>query len=113
MFRLHRSAPAVALMLVAAAMLAPTAQARPAAAAAGGGGSATAIDRHAHDTPLANPVSIPATLQGAPASSAKAARQSDGGTDWNAFFAGAAGSAVIIAMFAGGLGLVRRRTLAA
>ena len=40
-------------------------------------------------------------------------RDSGGGTDWNAVFAGTAGSALIIATGAAGVGLMRRRTLAA
>ena len=63
MTRLHHLASAVAVVLTTAALLAPSAQARPTAAS---GGGAVAIDRHAHDTPLANPVSIP-TTQGAAA----------------------------------------------
>jgi hypothetical protein len=111
MFRLHRLAPAVAVALTTAALLAPSAQARPAVSGAASGGGLTAVDRHAHDTPLANPVSIPATGQ---TTIAKQDRGSGGtGTDWNAVFAGAAGSALIIAMCAGGLSLVRRRTVAA
>ena len=75
--------------------------------------SSTHVDRHAHDTPLANPVTIPATGQ-TTTIVAKQSRESGGtGTDWNAVFAGAAGSALIIAMCAGGLSLVRRRTVAA
>jgi len=110
MTRLHHLASAVAVVLTTAALLAPSAQARPTAAS---GGGAVAIDRHAHDTPLANPVSIP-TTQGAPAGAAQQDRDSGGnGTDWNAVFAGAAGSALIIAIGAGGLSLVRRRALAA
>jgi hypothetical protein len=111
----HRLASAVAVALATAALLAPVAQARPAVAgAASGGGGAVAIDRHAHDTPLANPVSVPTTNRAAPASGAKSDRESGGsGTDWNAVFAGAAGSALIIAMCAGGLSLVRRRALTA
>jgi hypothetical protein len=113
MFRLHRLAPAVAVALATAALLAPTAQARPAVSGAASGGGLTAVDRHAHDTPLANPVSIPTTGQTTTVV-AKQARESGGtGTDWNAVFAGAAGSALIIAMCAGGFSLVRRRTVAA
>jgi hypothetical protein len=113
MFRLHRLAPAVAVALTTAALLAPSAQARPAVSGAASGGGLTAVDRHVHDTPLANPVSIPAT-GGSTTTIAKQDRESGGsGTDWNAVFAGAAGSALIIAMCAGGLSLVRRRTVAA
>jgi hypothetical protein len=36
-----------------------------------------------------------------------------GGTDWSAVFAGAAGSALVIAILAGGIGLVRRRAVTA
>jgi hypothetical protein len=112
MFGLHRLAPAVAVALATAALLAPSAQARPAVAGAASGGDLSAVDRHAHDTPLANPVNIPATGQ-TTTIVAKQDRESGTGTDWNAVFAGAAGSALIIAMCAGGLSLVRRRTVAA
>ena len=114
MFRLHRLAPAVAVALATAALVAPSAQAMPAVSGGGSGGGATAIDRHAHDTPLPNPVNIPATGQSTTIGVAKSDRESGAtGTDWNAVFAGAAGSALIIAMCAGGLSLVRRRTVAA
>jgi hypothetical protein len=115
MLRSHRLAPAVAAALATAALLAPVAQARPVVfGAASGGGGSVAIDRHVHDTPLANPVTVPTTDQAATAGVAKPDRESAGtGTDWNAVFAGAAGSALIIAMCAGGLSLVRRRALAA
>ena len=94
MIRVHRLGPAIAAALATAALLAPVAQARP--------------------TPLANPVSIPTTTPVVTASAAKQNRDSGGGgTDWNAVFAGAAGSALIIAMCAGGLSLVRRRTVTA
>jgi hypothetical protein len=114
MFRIHRLAPAVAVALATAALLAPSAQARPAVSGAASGGGLTAVDRHAHDTPLANPVNIPTTGQSTTAGVAKSDRGSGtAGTDWNAVFAGAAGSALIIAMCAGGFSLVRRRTVAA
>jgi hypothetical protein len=114
MFRLHRLAPAVAVTLATAALLAPSAQAMPAVSGGASGGGLTAIDRHVHDTPLANPVSIPATGQSTTAGVAKSDRETGGtGTDWNAVFAGAAASALIIAMCAGGVSLVRRRTVAA
>jgi hypothetical protein len=113
MFRLHRLAPAVAVALTTAALLAPSAQAMRAVSGGASGGGLTAVDRHAHDTPLANPVDIPTTGQ-TTTTVAKQDRESGGtGTDWNAVFAGAAGSALIIAMCAGGLSLVRRRTVAA
>jgi hypothetical protein len=115
MTRIHRLGPAIAAALATAALLAPVAQARPAVAgAASGGGGVIVIDRHAHDTPLANPVSVPTTTPVVTASAAKQDRGSGGGgTDWNAVFAGAAGSALIIAMCAGGLSLVRPRTVTA
>ena len=116
MIRVHRLGPAIAAALATAALLAPVAQARPtvAGAASGGGGGVIVIDRHAHDTPLANPVSVPATTPVVAAGAAKQNRDSGGGgTDWNAVFAGAAGSALIIAMCAAGLSLVRRRTVTA
>jgi len=116
MIRVHRLGPAIAAALATAALLAPVAQARPAVAgAASGGGGVVVIDRHAHDTPLANPVSVPTTTPVVvAASAAKQDRDSGGGgTDWNAVFAGAAGSALIIAMCAGGLSLVRRRAVTA
>ena len=115
MIRIHRLGPALAAAFATAALLAPVAQAMPAVAgAASGGGGAIVIDRHAHDTPLANPVSVPKTPPVVAAGVAKQARDSGGGgTDWNAVFAGAAGSALIIAMCAGGLSLVRRRTVTA
>ena len=95
MLRYHRLASAVALALVTVALLAPVAQARPAVAGSASGGS-----------------KAPAVLVRTPDAS-KQTREAGSGTDWNAVFAGAAGSALIIAMCAGGLGLVRRRTLAA
>ncbi len=115
MIRVHRLVPTVAAALATAALLAPVAQARPAVSgAASGGGGVVVIDRHAHDTPLANPVSVPTTTPVVAASAAKQNRDSGGGgTDWNAVFAGAAGSALIIAMCAGGLSLVRRRAVTA
>ncbi|HEY7258659.1 MAG TPA: hypothetical protein VH459_06290 [Gaiellales bacterium] len=93
MLRFHRLASAVALALVTVALLAPVAQARPVAAGSGTGGSTAPA--------------VPATTSGTPK------QATGGGTDWNAVFAGAAGSAIIIAMCAGGIGLVRRRALAA
>jgi hypothetical protein len=95
MLRFHRLASAVALALVTVALLAPVAQARPAVAGGASGGS-----------------KAPAVLVSTAAAS-KQSREAGGGTDWNAVFAGAAGSALIIAMCAGGVGLVRRRTLTA
>ena len=81
----------------------------PAVSGGASGGGLTAIDRHAHDTPLANPVVIATTGQSTTAGVAKSDHESGGtGTDWNAVFAGAAASALIIAMCAGGLSLVRR-----
>ncbi|HET7170651.1 MAG TPA: hypothetical protein VFI18_03365 [Gaiellales bacterium] len=90
MLGFHRIASVVGLALVTVALLAPVAQARP--ATAGG-------------------VAAPVTNQTTPAGAAQASRD-NGGTDWNAVFAGAAGGALIIAMGAGGVGLLRRRTLA-
>jgi len=113
MFRLHRLAPAVAVTLATAALLAPSAQAMPAVSGGASGGGLTAIDRHVHDTPLANPVAIPTTGQSTTAVAKPDRGNGGSGTDWNAVFAGAAGSALIIAMCAGGLSLVRRRTVAA
>ena len=114
MSRLHRLAPAVAVALATAALLAPSAQAMPAVSGGASGGGLTVIDRHAHDTPLANPVAVPTTTQNTTAVVAKSDRDTGGtGTDGYAVFAGAAGSALIIAMCAGGLSLMRRRTLAA
>jgi hypothetical protein len=96
MLRFHRLASAVALALVTVALLAPVAQGRPAVAGSATGGS-----------------KAPAVL-GTTAATAKQSREAGGGgTDWNAVFAGAAASALIIAMCAGGIGLVRRRALAA
>jgi len=92
--RFHRLASAVALALVTVALFVPVAQARPTVAGAGSGGGSAPIDR---------PVQTTQTNR----------QDSGGGTDWNAVFAGAAGSALIIAMGAAGVGLVRRRTLAA
>jgi hypothetical protein len=96
MLRFHRLASAVALALVTVALLAPIAQARPAVAGAGSGGSKAPA--------------VLGTTSGTPKQSREAA---DGGTDWSAVFAGAAASALIIATCAGGIGLVRRRAVAA
>ena len=112
MLRFHRLASAVAVALVTVALLAPVAQARPAVSGSASGGGSTSPDRIVHDTPLAAPVDplhAPAQSTAAVATRERASA----GTDWNAVFAGAAGSALIIAMGAGGVGLVRRRTLAA
>jgi hypothetical protein len=95
MLSFHRLASAVALALVTVALLAPVAQARPAVAGSASGGS-----------------KAPAVILAATSDASKQTRDA-GGTDWNAVFAGAAASALIIAMCAGGVGLVRRRTLAA
>jgi hypothetical protein len=96
MLRFRPLATAVALALVTVALLAPVSQARPAVAGSASGGSKAPA--------------VLATTSGTPKQSRDAA---GGGTDWNAVFAGAAGSALIIAMCAGGIGLMRRRTLAA
>ena len=114
MFRLHRLAPAVAVALAMPPWSPPRHRPCPPSLGGASGGGLTAIDRHAHDTPLANPVVIARTGQARRPASAKSDHESGGnGTDWNAVFAGAAASALIIAMCAGGLSLVRRRTLAA
>ena len=79
MFRLHRLAPTVAVALATAALLAPSAQAMPAVAGGASGGGLTAVDRHAHDTPLANPVSVPTTTPVETAVAANQDRDSGGG----------------------------------
>jgi hypothetical protein len=114
MLRFHRLASAAAVALVTVALLAPVAQARPAVSGSASGGGSTSTDRIVHDTPLAAPVDplhAPAQSRAVVATSDRASAEA--GTDWNAVFAGAAGSALIIAMCAGGVGLVRRSTLAA
>jgi hypothetical protein len=113
MLRPHRLASVVAVALATVALLAPVAQARPAVAGAASGGGSASIDRLAHDTPLAAPVDP----LNAPAQTTTGVATPDrggagAGTDWSAVFAGAAGSALIIAICAGGIGLVRRRALA-
>jgi len=90
MLGFHRIASLVGLALVTVALLAPVAQARPATA----GGAVP-----------------PVTNQTTPSGPAQSSR-GNAGTDWNAVLVGAVGGALIIAMGAGGVGLVRRRTLA-
>ena len=91
MLGFHRIASAVGLALVTVALLAPVAQARPTTASG---------------------VAEPVTTQTTPTGAAQSSR-GNGGMDWNAVLAGAAAGALIIAIGAGGVGLVRRRTLAA
>jgi hypothetical protein len=112
MTRLHRIVPTVAATLATAALLAPVAQARPAVSgAASGGGNPSAIVRTIHDQPLANPVSVPASgmNHGAGLTIDRTRSTSiDSSTDWVAVFTGATVSALVIAMCAAGIGIVRR-----
>ena len=91
MLRFRRIASAVGLALATVALLAPVAQAGP--TLAGG----------------ANPR---ATGQAAPAG-VRGDRETLARTDWRAVFAGATGSAIVIAMGAGAIGLLRRGKLIA
>ena len=109
----HRIVPAVAATLASAAILAPVAQARPTVAgAASGGGNAPVVERIVHDTPLANPVSVPPSgLNHGAGITARTHRiwiaSNDGGSWADVFTAGAAG-ALIIAVCATGIGIGRR-----
>jgi hypothetical protein len=114
MLRRHRIASAVAAALATAALLAPVAQARPAVSGAASGGGSASINRFAHDTPLAAPVDpLHAPAQSTASVATPDRASATGGTDWSAVFAGAAGTTLIIAIFAGGIGVVRRRTVTA
>jgi len=118
MSRLHRIVPSVAAALATAALLAPVAQARPTVSgAASGGGSASVAQRIVHDSPLANPVSAPATGLNHGAGVVVDRTQpvriaSSDGTKWVDVFLGATASALVIAMCAAGIGFSRRATLA-
>jgi hypothetical protein len=118
MSRLHRIVPTFAATLATAAFLAPVAQARPAVSgAASGGGSAPVAQGIVHDSPLANPVSVPATGLNHGAGVALGRTQpitvaSSDGTEWVDVFMGATASALVIAMCAAGIGFSRRATLA-
>jgi hypothetical protein len=118
MSRLHRLVPTVAAALATAALVAPVAQARPAVSgAASGGGNASAVERVVHETPLANPVRVPATGLNHGGGVVLDRTQpitiaSSDGTKWVDVFMGAAASAVVIAMCAAGIGFSRRATLA-
>ena len=117
--RLHRFVPTVAAGLAVAALLAPTAQARPASSViSSGGGSVPTVERTVHDQPLANPVSVPASGLnhggGLTVGGTRSTRiTSSTSIDWVDVFIGAAASALVIAVCAGGIGMVRRRALAA
>jgi hypothetical protein len=114
MTRLHRIVPTVAATLATAALLAPVAQARPAVSgAASGGGNASTVARTIHDQPLANPVSVPASglNHGAGLTidrTRSTSIDSSTSTDWVAVFTGATVGALVIAMCAAGIGIIRR-----
>jgi hypothetical protein len=114
MTRRHRLVPASVLALAAAAMIAPTAQARPVAsgAAGGSGKGAVLVERTVHDQPLANPVSVPPSGLNHGAGIIDRARppriDQASGTNWTDVFSGAAAGALVIAIFATGLGMNRR-----
>lgn len=117
MSRLHRLVSTVAAALATAALVAPVAQARPTVSgAASGGGNASAVERVVHDTPLANPVKVPATGLnhggGVVLKRTQPITISSDGTKWVDVFMGAAASAVVIAMCAAGIGFRRRASLA-
>ena len=118
MSRLRRIVPTFAATLATAALLAPVAQARPTVSgAASGGGNASAVERVVHDTPLANPVRVPATGLshggGVVLDRTKPITiTSSDGTEWVDVFMGATASAVVIAMCAAGIGFRRRTNLA-
>ena len=112
MTRLHRIVPTVAAVLVSAALLAPVAQARPTAAAVGGSDTSAV-----HDTPLANPVRVPAVGLNHGAGIVVSRTQpvsiaSSDGTNWVDVFTGAAAGALVIAMCAAGIGITRRANTA-
>ncbi|HET7170650.1 MAG TPA: hypothetical protein VFI18_03360 [Gaiellales bacterium] len=110
MTRRHRLVPTFVAALAAAAVIAPTAQARP--AASGGGTDAVVVDRTVHDQPLANPVAVPANGLNHGAGFVDRTRpiqvDSSGGTSWGDVLSGAAAGALVIAVFATGLGTNRR-----
>jgi hypothetical protein len=114
MTRRHRLVPTIVLGLAAAAAIAPNAQARPIAYAGGGGAArnAAVVERTVHDQPLANPVSVPASGLNHGAGLAGRTRPiaiaSSEGTDWIDLFVGATAGALIIAVYATGLGVGRR-----
>ncbi|HSD03366.1 MAG TPA: hypothetical protein VLB81_13395 [Gaiellales bacterium] len=108
----HRIVPAVAATLASAAILAPVAQARPTVAgAASGGGNTAVVERTVHDTPLANPVAVPASGlnhgAGIAVRTQRIAISSNDGSWADLFTVGAAG-ALIIAVCATGVGISRR-----
>ena len=116
MTRLHRIVPTVAAALVTAALLAPVAQARPTADATSGG--TTSVSQGVvHDTPLANPVSVPAAGLNHGAGVVVPDRTqpitiAGNGTDWVDVFTGATAGALVIAMCAAGIGFSRRANTA-
>jgi hypothetical protein len=118
MTRLHRIVPTLAATVAAAALLAPTAQARPTVSGgASGGGNAAVLDRTVHDQPLANPVSAPAVGLNHGAGftldrTRSTAIGSSTSTDWADVFTGATAGALIIAMCAAGIGVGRRANAA-
>ena len=119
MTRLHRIVPTVAAALATAAIVAPAAQAVPADfGSASGGGNAAVVQTSVHDTPLANPVRVPAAgLNHGGGVVALERTQpitiaSSSGTNWVDVFTGAAAGALVIAMCAAGIGLSRRANTA-
>ena len=117
MSRHHRLVPSIAAALAAAALLAPVAQARPIAVSGAAGGSASVARGIVHDSPLANPVSAPATGLNHGAGVALDRTQpirvaSSDGTKWFDVFMGATASALVIAMCAAGVAFSRRGNLA-
>jgi hypothetical protein len=118
MSRLHRIVPSVAAALATAALLAPVAQARPTVSgAASGGGGASVAQGIVHDSPLANPVRVPATGLNHGAGVVLDRTQpvriaSSDGTKWVDVFLGATAGALVIAICAAGIGFSRRATLA-
>jgi hypothetical protein len=117
MSRFHRIVPTLAATLATAAVLAPVAQARPAVSGAASGGGNASVVRIVHDTPLANPVRVPATGLSHGGGVVLDRTQpitvaSSDGTEWVDVFLGATASALVIAMCAAGIGFGRRATLA-
>ena len=118
MSRMTRIVPSTVLA-VAALALAPAAQAKPVTGPVGGPNSVSPIVQSIQaanadkqsvvttgDTPLANPVQLPATPVSVPDSSGN-------GFDWTAAAIGAGLAGILMLMLAAGLGFRRRGQLAA
>jgi hypothetical protein len=114
MTRRHRLIPSFVLALAAAAVIAPTAQARPivSGTAGGSGTGAVLVERTVHDQPLANPVHVRAIGLNHGAGITDRTRPitiaSSSGTDWADVLLGALAGVLVLAVCAAGIGTNRR-----